>query len=210
MTVPEQDNGNNAAQMASESQSVRNRRLMTKLLITAVVMFLFALFVLPPMYTVFCELTGLNGKPSATPSQQWQGGVEQNRTVRIELLSKVDAAMPWDFTPAVSHIDVHPGEVVKTSFHVRNRSPETIVGRAVASITPAVATAQIKKTECFCFREQQLKGLQEMDMPLIFYVDPALDKNINTITLSYTLFRQAAAQQALIQQTTIQQTTLQP
>jgi cytochrome c oxidase assembly protein subunit 11 len=73
-------------------------------------------------------------------------------------------------------------------YHVRNRESVAIVGQAIPSVSPASATAYFKKTECFCFTQQALEGGASMDMPLIFYVDPDLPKNVSTITLSYTLF----------------------
>ena len=85
-------------------------------------------------------------------------------------------------------VKVHPGEIRQVDFHVRNPSQRVIVGQAIPSVSPGQASPYFKKTECFCFNNQELAGGQEADLPLIFYVDPELPKSVTTITLSYQLY----------------------
>lgn len=165
-----------------------HRRLVILLLIIPVGMFAFAVGVLPPLYDVLCKITGLNGKTS-NEAASLEGVVSQpERTVTIEFLAAADNGMPWEFKPLVYSIKAHPGEVHKVDFRVRNNTAGTLIGQAVPSVSPLHATAHFKKTQCFCFDQQELKGNAEKDMPVIFYVDPELPKDINTITLSYTLY----------------------
>lgn len=165
-----------------------NTRFAIKLGLIAVSMFVFAVGVMPPLYDVICDITGLNGKTSNQAESADKAVVQEDRVITIQFLAKADPAMPWDFKPNVRSIKVHPGEIKLVDFHVRNLEPTTIVGQAIPSVTPSNATAYFKKTECFCFTQQELAGGASMDMPLIFYVDPDLPKNVSTITLSYTLF----------------------
>lgn len=172
------------------STSEKNRSLLLRLTIAVAAMFAFAVFVLPPMYTVFCKVFSINGKPSLVAAKPPDMPADMGRTITVEFLADTDQALPWDFRHNEPVVTFHPGEIVKTSFHVKNRDGEPIVGRAVPSISPAEATPYFHKTECFCFSVQRLNGGEEKDMPLIFYVDPALPKNITTITLAYKFYNQ--------------------
>jgi cytochrome c oxidase assembly protein subunit 11 len=87
-------------------------------------------------------------------------------------------------------MEVHPGEIAKTMFHVKNRSDARAISwRAIPSISPNEAAQYFRKTECFCFREQTLEGGAGKAMPMIFYIDPAHSKaHITTVTLSYKFY----------------------
>ncbi len=163
-------------------------KLARKLTLIAVGMFVFAVGVLPPMYDAICDITGLNGKTANEADAADKAVVQDDRVVTVQFLADTDPAMPWDFKPNTRSIKVHPGEIKMVDFHVRNRDTGKIIGQAIPSISPANATTFFKKTECFCFTQQELLGGASMDMPLIFYVDPELPKSVSTITLSYTLF----------------------
>lgn len=165
----------------------KNRRLLVKLGAVVVGMFLFAVFIMPPIYDVFCELTGLNGKTSNQAATAPVAS-DQSRMVTVEFLVDTDKALPWDFRHGVAAVRVHPGEITKTMFYVTNRDTKAITGRAVPSISPNEAAQYFKKTECFCFLEQRLEGGAEKAMPMIFYIDPALPKHITTVTLSYKFY----------------------
>lgn len=163
-------------------------RFAIKLGLIAVSMFVFAVGVMPPLYDVICDITGLNGKTSNEADSAETAVVQEDRVITVQFLAKADPGMPWDFKPNVRSIKIHPGEIKLVDYHVRNRESVAIVGQAIPSVSPSNATAYFKKTECFCFTQQALEGGASMDMPLIFYVDPDLPKSVSTITLSYTLF----------------------
>lgn len=173
---------------APRPPSSNHARLAGKLGLIAIGMFVFAVGVLPPMYDAICEITGLNGKTSDTADTGEEAIVQEDRVITVQFVADTDPAMPWDFKPNVRSVKIHPGEIKLVDFHVRNRDNKRIVGQAIPSVTPAAATPHFKKTECFCFTQQELQGGDSMDMPLIFYVDPDLPKNVSTITLSYKLF----------------------
>lgn len=167
----------------------RNRRLLKKLGLVVVGMFVFAVFVMPPIYDVFCELTGLNGKTSSKAAAA-PVVADMGRRVTVEFLVDTDSNLPWDFRHDTSSMEVHPGEVAKTMFYVKNRDAKAITGRAIPSVSPNEAAQYLRKTECFCFGEQTLEGGAAKSMPMIFYIDPALPAHIRTVTLSYKFYNQ--------------------
>lgn len=152
-------------------------------------MFVFAVFAMPPIYRVFCELTGLNGKPSATAAAE-AGQAVLDRQVTVEFVTSVDAGLPWQFTGERRVVTVHPGQIQKVSFRVVNLSGEAVTGRAIPSVAPALAASHLKKTQCFCFEEQTLQAGASADMPVIFYIDPDLPRQVRTVTLAYRFYRQ--------------------
>ena len=172
-------------QNASAQESIK---LAKRLTLIAISMFVFAVGVLPPMYDVICDITGLNGKTANEADSAEAAVVQEERLITVQFLADTDPAMPWDFSPVERSVKVHPGEIRKVDFHVRNRDAQWLVGQAIPSVTPSQATPYFKKTECFCFAQQELPGGDAKDMPLIFYIDPDLPKNVTTITLSYKLF----------------------
>lgn len=174
---------------ADEAVAVRNQRLLIRLGAVVVGMFLFAVFVMPPIYEVFCELTGLNGKTSGRAAEA-PVVTDASRRVTVEFLVDTDSQLPWDFSHDAPSMEVHPGEIAKTVFHVRNRDSREITGRAIPSVSPNEAAQYLRKTECFCFGEQTLKGGAAKSMPMIFYIDPGLPAHIRTVTLSYKFYNQ--------------------
>ena len=172
--------------MSEQSLEQRNQRTVRKLVLGAIAMFGFA-FAMVPIYDVLCDITGLNGKTSSTAAD---GDVEldENRLITVQFVTVASEGMVWDFKPQVRSIKVHPGEITQVNFTVRNPADSTIVGQAIPSVTPGLAAPHLLKTQCFCFNNQTLAAGGEAEMPMIFYLDPALPKHINTITLSYTMF----------------------
>lgn len=163
------------------------KKTLVKLLLSAAGMFLFAVFVMPPLYDVFCEVTGIGGK-TAGPYQVTDAGVDTSRTVTVQFVATNNGAMPWDFSPKVHEVTVHPGEPTEVAFYAKNRTSRDMVAQAIPSLSPFNAAEYFHKTECFCFNQQPLEAGKEADMPLVFIVDRDLPNAVKTITLSYTLF----------------------
>ncbi len=174
--------------MQPQPQRPSHKRLILRLTVIVVGMFVFAVGVLPPMYEVICNITGLNGKTANQAADASNVMVNAERTITVQFLADTDPAMAWSFKANTFSLKVHPGEIHQVDFHVRNPTNRSIVGHAVPSVSPGQATSYFKKTECFCFRNQTLAGGEEMDMPLIFYVDPEIPESVQTITLSYQLY----------------------
>ena len=162
-------------------------RSVGRLLMVVVGMFAFG-FALVPLYDVICDVTGLNGKTGDQYTEVSKQTADPNRLVTIQFLTNNNADMPWEFRPEVRSIKVHPGELNKTTFYVQNPAKRTIMAQAVPSVTPFIAASYLHKTECFCFDQQELAANESMDMPLRFIIDSEIPADIETLTLSYTLF----------------------
>lgn len=144
-------------------------------------------YVLVPIYNVMCKSFGINGKPSNSV-EAMDNRIDYSRTVTVQFLSNRNNYLPWKFVPMVKSIKVHPGENTKVAFFAQNETDEEMIVQAIPSVTPGLAAKHLKKTECFCFTKQMMKGKQGMAWPLLFHLDNDLPKNIRTVTLSYTLF----------------------
>ncbi|PTP74623.1 cytochrome c oxidase assembly protein [Vibrio splendidus] len=164
------------------------KKLTGYLVLSVVAMFGFG-FALVPLYDVMCEALGINGKTNTVSAVQPQGmQPDYSRTVRVEFMSHIKPDMPWQFSPEVRVLEVHPGEVVQTNYIARNLSGASLVGQAVPSVSPGMGATYFNKMECFCFNQQPLDGHKSVEMGLIFYIEPDIPESIHTLTLSYTLF----------------------
>lgn len=164
-----------------------NSKVALKLMGLAVGMLGFALFVMPPLYNAFCEITGLNGK-TGEKYEAVPAAVDTDRLVKVQFVASNNENMPWGFKPSVATLKVHPGEAMDTVFLAHNPTGQDMVGQAIPSLVPFETAQYFHKTECFCFNQQALKAGESAELPLRFIVDPDLPRGINTITLSYTLF----------------------
>ena len=158
----------------SETNTVqqRNTKLALKLAGIALGMTAFG-FAMVPMYDVFCDVFGINGK-SAGQAEFTAPVIDTSRTVTVEFLAAVDRGLPWDFAPVVKKLQVHPGELHHVSFTVLNHSGERVVSQAVPSLSPGMATLYFNKTECFCFNNQPLDAHASAELPMSFFVDTQL------------------------------------
>ena len=144
-----------------------------------------------PLYSVLCKVTGINGKTETVASLPPSGlKVDNSRTITVEFTGLANSGLPWDFKPEQNEIKLHPGEVTVVKFLVRNNSAETLTGRAIASVAPNRSAKHFKKLESFSFALQTLTAGETKEMPVRFYVDTKLPKEVNRITLSYTFFNQ--------------------
>lgn len=159
-----------------------------KLGIFAIGMFGFG-YALVPLYDLLCDITGLNGKSdNVTQQQQAVFEVDESRMVTVEFITTLNQGMFWDFEPKIAKVKVHPGKPYQTSFFVKNKTNRSIIGQAIPSVAPFSAANHFIKTECFCFNNQLLEAGQEMEMPVVFVINPALPDHVKTVTLSYTYF----------------------
>lgn len=174
-------NGNRADQPPS------NAKVVWPIMLVVLAMFGFG-FALVPLYDVFCELTGLNGKVKTEAEAEAGFKVDAARWVTVEFVTTVNGAMPLAFRAETTKLKVHPGEYQTVKFYGTNQSNKSLVGRAIPSIAPGWATQFLKKTECFCFSEQTFEPHKEKEMPVRFAIDPALPGTVADVSLSYTFF----------------------
>ena len=159
-----------------------------KIAIIPLLMFGFG-FALVPLYDVFCDITGLNGKTGRIEAAEIDASqVDTSRIIEVRFLANTNTGLPWQFEPMVKKMEVHPGQVYEAVFRVRSASEQTTLGQAVPSVSPGLAAQHFNKTECFCFTQQELAGRETRDMPLRFIVGTGISDDIEQITLSYTFF----------------------
>ena len=101
-----------------DKAKTRSDKLVKKLLIIVVSMFGFG-FALVPLYTVFCDITGLNGKPANTAAKLNEMGIDTTRTITVQFITRTAKGIPWQFKPVINEIEVHPGETTLVSFLLR-------------------------------------------------------------------------------------------
>lgn len=161
------------------------------ILLTVIVLGMFAFgFALVPIYNTLCKTLGINGKTNteSIAYDEHKAKIETARVVLVQFVATNNSGVPWEFYPKIHQLKVHPGEIVKLGFYAENKTNHTMTVQAIPSVTPGLAAKYLKKTECFCFTQQTLNAHEAMDMPLLFHLDTDLPKDINTVTLSYTLF----------------------
>ncbi|MBK9654791.1 MAG: cytochrome c oxidase assembly protein [Rhodanobacteraceae bacterium] len=167
---------------------VDHRGVIRKVLMVCAGSFLFC-FALIPIYSIYCEITGINGKTgNAGGTSAAAGVVDTTRTITVQFDTSVKAGLPWAFRAKQASIEVHPGQITEVLFEASNLSANDLVGQAVPSVAPNRASIYFNKTECFCFTEQTLAAGETRDMPVRFVVDPALPANVSVMTLSYTFY----------------------
>ncbi|MGC4010509.1 MAG: cytochrome c oxidase assembly protein [Pseudomonas sp.] len=162
-----------------------------RMLAVAAAAFVFT-FSMVPLYRIACEkVFGI----------RLQSGVQQAvaaradgrvRTVTVQFDGGVNSKLPWSFRPEQVSLQVEPGRLYDARYFARNDGGRALVGSAVPSIAPARASQYFIKTECFCFTAQTLAAGESRDMPVRFMVDPALPGDVQTLTLSYTFFKNDA------------------
>lgn len=168
-------------------QSAENRKLIGSLLLFVGGMVVFTFVVLPPLYDVFCEVTGLGGRTN-TSAAVVEESIESERAVRLEFVTTVNQYAPWEFNAEEDSMNIQPGKLHEAMFFARNLSDRHKVAQAVPSVAPPQAAKYFKKLECFCFSSQEFTPGEMKEMPVRFIVDSDLPEYIDTITLSYTFF----------------------
>lgn len=150
-----------------------------------------------PLYYLFCEVTGFGGTPQRADAAP--GSVADAETITVSFDSNVDRSLNWSFKPVQRQVKVKPGEDSLVFYRATNNDTRPVIGHASFNVAPAEVGRYFKKIECFCFQEQRLEPGQSIDMPVSFFVDPAMlkdreNKHITQMTLSYTFYPSATAQ----------------
>jgi len=143
-----------------------------------------------PLYDMFCKVTGYNG---TTKRVDQASDVILDKTIKVTFDANTGSDLPWEFKPVQREIEIKIGETVQVDFTAKNLSSKPTTGQAVFNVTPMAAAAYFNKVECFCFTETTLKPGEQLEMPVVFFVDPEIvnsveTKNIRTLTLSYTFY----------------------
>lgn len=147
-------------------------------------------FAAVPLYDWFCRTTGFDGTPLIARSAPKET-IERKIIVRFD--ANVAPGLAWTFAPAQQEVDIKVGETLLVHYVTQNIAAQESIGTATYNVSPPVAAAYFNKLECFCFTEQRLAAGERIEMPVAFFIDPAIDKDrelagIREITLSYTFF----------------------
>lgn len=194
--------GSSAARLLRDD----NVRMFGKLVVITVLMFGFG-YALVPLYKAVCTALGINvltlsdkvlwGRESSTGANSQ---VDKSRTITVEF--DANSRGIWKFKPAVSSIQVHPGELTTVMYEFTNTQSRTMAAQAIPSYAPMQAMAHFNKLQCFCFNEYTMKPGETKQWPVVFVIEPKLPKDVTTITLSYTFFevggKVPAAPQAVV------------
>ena len=143
-----------------------------------------------PLYEIFCRVTGFGGTTQVAADVT---GPVLEREIKVRFTAHVNSKLPWDFKPAQNGQEIRIGEKTIAFYEAHNPTGETITGTAVFNVTPFKAGEYFNKIECFCFSEQTLKPGERVEMPVTYFVDPALAKDdymddVSEIVLSYTFY----------------------
>jgi cytochrome c oxidase assembly protein subunit 11 len=169
------------------AQNKNGKTLIILLLILAAMIGLVAFS--PVLYRTFCAATGFAGTPER--ADHAPGAVAGQIGVRFD--ANVHPGLPWQFEPEQNTVRIQPGAQTKIFYMAKNESARAITAQAAYNVSPESVGKYFKKIQCFCFSEQTLQAGQKVDMPVIFFVDPAIKKDpdtkdIDEITLSYTFY----------------------
>lgn len=168
----------------------RHKRLVAVLAFGGALTMLVASFAAVPLYRLFCTVTGFAGSTLVAERPPSARGV---RDLVVRFDANVGPGLPWTFVPETTQVKLRTGEPTTVFFRVTNRSDRPSAAVAMYNVTPDTAGAYFNKIACFCFDEQKLAPGESLELPVAFFLDPALEKDqsmahVASITLSYTLF----------------------
>lgn len=147
-------------------------------------------FAAVPLYQMFCKVTGYGG---TTQRVEQMSDVVLDKTINVTFDANVSSGLNWDFKPVDKKVTPKIGETVEIRYVATNNSSTPVTGEAVFNVSPGEAGAYFNKVQCFCFTKTTLQPGETLEMPVVFFVDPAIvdaeeTKDIGTITLSYTFY----------------------
>ncbi len=176
---------------ARELAELRRRHLRVAFACGAFVGAMLAMsFAAVPLYDWFCRTTGFDGTPLIARSAPKES-IERRIIVRFD--ANVAPGLAWTFAPGQREVEIKVGETLLVHYLAQSIAAQESIGTATYNVSPPVAAAYFNKLECFCFTEQRLAAGERIEMPVAFFIDPAIDKDrelagISEITLSYTFF----------------------
>lgn len=144
-----------------------------------------------PLYRLFCQVTGYGGTTQRADAEKVSGVKVAGKMIRVRFDANTAPGLPWTFKPQQVSQDLRIGERKIATYEAKNLSGRVVAGTAMFNVSPEQAGKYFNKIQCFCFTEQKLLPGQDVRMPVIYYVDPAIlddpaASNIEEITLSYT------------------------
>lgn len=176
----------------SDSPEARRRRrvLVPTAVVVGVALSLGMSFAAVPLYRAFCQATGFGGTTQRADGAATHRG---KRSIAVRFDANVAPGLPWRFEPEVPEVTLRTGETATVYFKTTNTADHETVAEARYNVTPDVAGLYFDKIACFCFNQQHLAARETVEMPVVFFLNPALEEDetmdgIDTLTLSYTFF----------------------
>ena len=175
----------------SQNNDMQSRNRRAGIIVLFTLLFMVSLsFAAVPLYNLFCKATGFGGT-TMTAEKAPDYIIDRELTIRFN--TDTDANLPWDFKANNKYVKTKVGQKTLTTYTAKNWSGQTTGGTAVFNVTPPKAGKYFRKIECFCFQEQILEAGKTVDMPVLFFIDPAFAddpalEEVTTITLSYTFY----------------------
>jgi cytochrome c oxidase assembly protein subunit 11 len=156
-----------------------------------------------PLYRMFCQVMGIGGTTQDDRNGERfrevlqiaeENSTKEKRLVRVKFTANTAGGMDWEFAPSQDNLVVNIGEPTLAFYTAKNNLDVPVVGVATYNVHPNRAGLYFHKVQCFCFDEQRLGPQQEVDMPVMFFLDPDMEKDkylkdCAEVTLSYTFFR---------------------
>ena len=179
---------------ASDMKAIEARNKKTVLAVFGIVCAMIVLaYASVPLYTLFCQVTGFGGATERVEANSQMTVLDREMEIRFR--TSTDDDMPWEFKAEADSMVIKVGADGFANFTAHNPTAKQIAGTAIFNVTPIKAARYFKKIQCFCFDEQILAPGQTVNMPVMFFVDPAIAEDVNlndvkTITLSYTFYKQ--------------------
>lgn len=175
----------------------QSRNLRTGLMALALAASMVGLgFASVPLYRLFCQVTGFGGttQVASQADAALAASGATGKTISIRFDGSTSRDVPWTFRPSQPTDTVVIGQRAMATYVARNDSSQSVTGTATFNVEPAQAGLYFHKVQCFCFTQQTLEPGQEVQMPVVYYVDPAILEDefmadVEQITLSYTFHR---------------------
>jgi cytochrome c oxidase assembly protein subunit 11 len=169
---------------------IKAQGLVPVLVISASLFMLAASFAAVPLYRLFCATTGFGGTTLVAVSAPEHRG---SRDIVVRFDANVSPGLPWTFTPETTQVKLRTGELATVYYRVTNRSDQPNAAIAMYNVSPSTAGGYFNKVACFCFNEQKLAAGESLELPVVFFLDPALEQDeslaeVQSVTLSYTFF----------------------
>lgn len=186
----------------SSSPQRRRKHIVAGVAAAASILMLGLAFAAAPLYRYFCAATGYAGTPQLASGPSETKGL---RSLKVRFDGNVAPGLPWKFEPEMPEIVLRTGDTATIYYKVTNVSSRETSGRAAFNVSPESAGAYFDKVSCFCFSEQKLGPGETLELPVVFFLDPALERdealaNVDAITLSYTFFAAKPAESGTVAQ----------
>lgn len=147
-------------------------------------------FAAVPLYDLFCRVTGYGG---TTQRADAASETILDREIIVTFDANVRSGLDWEFKAKQRKVKVKLGQMTEILYQATSLTDQRSAGTSTFNVAPFEVGGYFNKIDCFCFTEQPLEAGESVDMPVVFFIDPEMDKDeslkgIKEITLSYTFF----------------------